>query len=144
MSEDKSEVVTADESGILNLIDVRSGETKRVMEGENLDNVFQTDYKNGIAVGAGQDRKVSVYTKSSAFHVSGDFLIYSVGLSPSADLCAFAANEKNEIAVLDIKRGTVQGYLKGHDATLTRILFIDESRLVSSADEKNILFWRLK
>lgn len=144
LSEDRSEVVTADESGILNLIDVKSGETKRVMEGENLDNVYQVDYKNGIAAGAGQDRKVSVYTKRSASHVRGTFLIYSVALSPSATLCAFAANEKNEIAVMDVQSGGIKGYLKGHDATLSRILFIDEEHLVSSADERNILFWRLR
>lgn len=144
LSEDKTRAVVADESGILTLIDVATGDVVRIMEGENLDNVYQVDYKNGIAAGAGQDRKVSIYRPKDAYHVMGKFLIYSVGLSPKAAWCAYAYNEASEIALLDVASGSVKGYYtEGHHATLSRILFTEEQGFFSAADEKSIYFWRV-
>ncbi len=76
LSEDKSEVVVADESGDLKIHSTKDGSFIKKLSEQNLDNVFQVDYKNSIIATAGQDRRVVIYDlkRSSAYYKSSDFL----------------------------------------------------------------------
>ena len=146
LNEDKTKVVVANESGDIPLVDVKSGKTIKVFKGRNLDNAFQVDYKNGLIIGAGQDRKCSIYSEDGTISYSqqGDFLIYSAGLSPDGKIAGFAINENNEISIFNTAYKNELYKLKGHKSTLTKILFIKNDELFSSSEDENILYWKLK
>lgn len=146
LSEDKSEVVIADESGDLKLLDTKNGVLKETFSGQNLDNVFKVDYKNGVIATAGQDRRVVVYNVKSnvAYYKKSSFLIYAVGLSPSAKLVAYASNEDNNVRVFNSSTQDTVGNFVGNKMTLTKILFINEKEFLVSSDDKTINLFKIR
>lgn len=144
LSEDKKRCVATDESGIVRLIDTLSGGVLKTYSGQNLDRVYQLDYRQGTILTAGQDRRAVLYSPKSTYYLSFDFLLYSCALSPSAKLAAVAYNEENDILVYKTENGRKRYRLSGHDATLTQILFVDETHLFSSSESRTIHFWTLK
>ncbi len=146
IDETKTKLVIADESGDIPLIEVKSGKILKMFKGENLDNIFQIDYKSGLIIGAGQDRKCSIYKDdgSKSYSQKADFLIYSAGLSPDGTVAGFAINEDNEISVFSTQTKSETHRLKGHSTTLTNMIFINNDELYSSSEDENILYWNLK
>lgn len=145
LNEDKSRAVFSCESGVLNIIDTKSGKTVKVLEGVNLDNVYKVDFKQGIISGAGQDRRGSLYDAKSGKgdFIQGKFLIYATGLSPSAKKVAFAMDEKNDISIYNLSTKSRIALLKGQQSTLNTIIFKDEETLFSSSDDKIVMMWKL-
>ncbi len=145
LNEDKSEAVYACESGILTIIDTKTGKIVKRLKGINLDNVYKVDFKNGFVSGAGQDRKGSLYnaTTGKGDFWRGKFLIYATGLSPSASRVAFAMDEDNDVAIYNTATKAQIALLKGQKSTLNNIIFLDEERLVSSSSDRVINIWKL-
>lgn len=146
LNEDKSKVVFACESGVLNLVDVKSGKILKELKGQNVDNVYRVDFKNNIISGAGQDRRGSIYSASSGkgSYITGDFLIYSTALSPNSSKVAFSMDEKNNISIYNRFNKSKIATLKGQRSTLNAIIFKDEKRIFSSSDDSSIMVWDLK
>ena len=146
LNEDRSRAVYSCESGVLNVIDTKTGKITKVLEGINLDNVYKVDFKQGIVSGAGQDRRGSLYdvkTGKGDF-IQGKFLIYATGLSPSAKKVAFAMDEENNIWVYDRETKSRIALLKGQKSTLNAIIFKDEDTLFSASDDDTVMMWKLK
>ena len=141
----RTEVITADESGIIHIIDAKSGKIIKELSGKNVDNIYQIDYKGSTIICGGQDRRLSIYHRntSQSYYLQSSFLIYSVGLSPSGKLGAFSANEENEIKVFNTNTKQEVAVLKGSETVITRILFTSEKELITSSDDPNILFWKI-
>jgi len=146
LNEKKSEAVTSCESGILSLIDVKSGKIIKELKGQNVDNVYRVDFKNGMVSGAGQDQRGSLYHVESGKgeYIRGSFLIYATALSPSASKVAFAMDEKNDISVFNTATKSKIALLKGQKSTLNVIIFKDEKRLYSASDDNTVMVWDLK
>jgi len=146
LNEDKSEVVIADESGDLKILRTKDGSLKKLLAGQNLDNVFQVDYKNGIIATAGQDRRVVIYNTrlGSAYYKSAPFLIYSVGLSPSGKLVGYASDENNNITVFKTGSKSKVGLFGGNKMTLTNIVFLNEREFLVSSDDRTINLYKIK
>ncbi len=146
LNENKSEAVVADESGSLKIHNMTDGKLIKLLEGQNLDNVFQVDYKNGIIATAGQDRRVVIYAYKfdSAYYKSSSFLIYSVGLSPSGKKVAFSSDENNNITVFNTITKSTLGKFGGNKMTLTNILFLNENEFLVASDDKTINFYSVK
>lgn len=146
LNEQKSEVVVADESGDLKIHDTKNGKRLKLLADQNLDNVFQVDYKKGVIATAGQDRRTVIYVPkvSSAYFVESGFLIYSVGLSPSGKTAAFASDELNNVTVFDTITKATLGKFGGNKMTLTKIIFIDEDRFLVGSDDKTINLYSIK
>lgn len=146
LNEDKTQVIIADESGDMKLVNVKDGKIIKVLKGQNLDNVFQVDFKNKTIVTAGQDRRCAVYgtQDSRAYYKQASFLIYSVGLSPSAKLAGFANDENNNVTIFNTQTKSDLYKLGNHKMTLTNILFIAEDELFTASDSKEINYWKLK
>ena len=146
LNEDKTRAVFACESGVLNVIDTKTGKIVKVLEGINLDNVYKVDFKQGIISGAGQDRKGSLYDAKSGKgdFLQGKFLIYATGLSPSAKKVAFAMDEQNNIWVYDRSMKSKISLLKGQKSTLNAIIFMDEDTIFSASDDNTVMMWKLK
>ncbi len=146
LNEQKSEAVVADESGDLKIHDTKNGKHLKLLADQNLDNVFQVDYKKGVIATAGQDRRTVIYVPkvNSAYFVESGFLIYSVGLSPSGKTAAFASDELNNVTVFDTITKATLGKFGGNKMTLTKIIFIDEDRFLVGSDDKTINLYSIK
>jgi len=145
LSSDHKIAAIAGEAGVVSLIDTSRGTIIKQLKGGNVDNIYKIDLQNGSLITAGQDRRAIIYTLDGKSYVrfDGTFLIYSVALSPSAARVAAALDEQNIITIFDTAKRQKIATAKGHNATLNRIVFIDEKRFVSCADENKIHFWEL-
>ncbi len=145
LSEDKSELFIADESGILKMMDTESGKIIREFDGNNVDKVYKLDYKNGIIAGGGQDRRLGIYnTKNGTkYYLQENFLIYCTGLSNDGNLCGYSINENNDICILDIDTKQKLHILHGQKSIPTKILFTSDNTLITSSEDPEILFWKL-
>lgn len=146
LNEDKTQAVFACESGVLNVIDTKTGKILKKLKSVNVDNVYKVDFKQGIVSGAGQDRRGALYDVSmgSGTYVQGSFLIYATGLSPSSKRVAFAMDEKNNISIYNRSSKSLIAKLQGQKSTLNTIIFKDENILFSSSDDATVMMWKLK
>jgi len=145
LSEDRKTVATADESGEVNLFRVADFSHLKLLRGQNVDNIYKIDYRKGIVITAGQDRRCAVYEPDgNAYYMEGSFLIYAAALTPFAKRGVFAATVENDIELFDVASRTKLAMLKGHTATLTDFAFVDETHFFSSAEEKRILYWDIQ
>jgi len=144
LSQDKKTIVTASESGQVILSDSKTGKVIKEFKPLNLDKVFQLAYKNDVVITAGQDRRVVIYNKDSKpFYIKSDFLVYSVGLSPSGKIGIYSSNTDNDLQLFYTKNGKKLDVLKGHYAKPTIIKFYNENSLFSAGYENKIYYWRL-
>ena len=146
LNENKNEVIIADESGDLKILNTKNGSLIKKLTGQNLDNVFQVDYKNSIVATAGQDRRVVIYNtnSSTAYYKTSPFLIYSVGLSPSGKIAAYSSDENNNVSVFKTNTKSILGKFGGNKMTLTNIVFINENEFLVSSDDNTINMYKIK
>lgn len=145
LNEDHTKVASTCESGIVYIVDVKSGKVLKKLEGGNKDNVFKVDYKNRSVLACGQDRKAVLYRLPSGSMTiyETDFLVYAGALNKDASLSAFSLNEKNDIGIFDNSTKEMKYRLTGQNSTLNTIIFINDKELISSSDDNKILIWRL-
>lgn len=145
LSESRQEFIATSESGEIALLRSSDGVTLRTLSRFHKDNVYQLALASGTILSAGQDRKVGITTlaKGAVDSLEANFLIYAVGISPAGRIGAYMKNEESDIEVFEIASKRVLATLQGHQATLNAILFLNEKELISSADERQILRWRL-
>ena len=146
LNETKEMVVVADESGDLKIHSTKDGKRLKLLSGQNLDNVFQVDYKNSVVATAGQDRRAVIYDlkSDSSFFIESSFLIYSVGLSPSGKIVGYASDEENNISLVDISSKTPLGKFGQNKMTLTKIVFVDENEFLAASDDRVINLYSVK
>jgi len=146
LNEDKSRVVVADESGDLQLLKTKDGSHVKSFTNKNLDNVFQVDYKKGVIVTAGKDRRAVVYDTNlnSAYYKKSNFFIYSVGLSPSANIVAYSSDVNNNVTLFNRKTKISIGVFGGNRSTLSKILFLNEKEFLVSDASHKINLYKLK
>ena len=143
LDEEKKFIVATDESGIVRRIDVKSGNINTIIGKKNLDRVYQLDYKNGVVLTAGQDRKTVIYKQKTTLELDFHFLLYSCGLSPDGEIAAIAYKENNDLLVFQTSNLKKLYNLTQNKATLTQIKFIDDKQLFASSDSAQINYWRL-
>jgi WD40 repeat protein len=145
LNEEKTEAVSSCESGVLSLIEVKSGKILKEFKGQNVDNVYRVDFKHGMVSAAGQDQRGAFYNVKTGKgdYIKGNFLIYATALSPSASKVAFAMNEKNDISIYNTASKSKIALLKGQKSTLNVIIFKDENRLYSASDDNMVMVWDL-
>jgi WD40 repeat protein len=146
LSADKKTAAIVGEAGVVYMLDVASGKIKAAHKNINLDNIYKIDYQNRMILTAGQDRKATLVSESGVVKVKfdADFLVYAAALSPAAAKAAIAIDEQNNIAVFDTLTKSRIATAKGHNATLNRIVFLNETEFASCADENKILIWGIK
>ncbi len=144
---DKKLLAVADESGDIHVVDVEKGKLIKNIEEMNKDKSFSVDIKNKTVISGGRDKKASVYSlktgKRKEF-LADDFMVFSVGLSPSGKTGAYLYNDKYDVAIIDTGLGEKLGFLKGHKSTPGKILFINENTIVIGCDNGEIYIWRIK
>jgi len=143
LDEKRARAVFSCESGVLTVLDIKSGKALKELSGQNVDNVYKVDFKAGKVSGAGQDRRGSIYDVESGkgTYIEGSFLIYATALSPDASKVAFSMDEKNNISIYETSSKTKIALLKGQKSTLNVIIFRDKNRLVSASDDSTVMLW---
>ena len=146
LNEAKTKAVFSCESGVLSIIETKTGKVLHMLEGQNLDNVYKVDYKQGIVSAAGQDRRGALYDVmlNQGTYIEGSFLIYATALSPSAKKVAFTMDEKNNISIYHRTMKSKIAELQGQKSTLNTIIFKDEDVLFSASDDSTVMMWKLK
>ena len=145
MSEDKTTMVTASESGQVMMLDSKSGKLLKEFKPLNLDNIYKLAYKNGTIITAGQDRRVGVYPKDGKpYFLRSSFLVYAVGLSPSGKIGVYSSNEESDLQLFDVKTGKKTHILKGQKSIPSTIKFFDENGFFSAGYGNTIYYWYLK
>ncbi len=140
-------LAVVDESGDTHIVDVKKGKVIRELEEMNKDKAFSVDIKNNVVISGGRDKKATVFnlkTNKKREFLADDFMVFSVGLSPSGKIGAYVYNDKYDVAVIDTNIGERLGFLKGHKSTPSHILFVNENKLVIGCDNKEIYIWRIK
>jgi len=144
LSEDKTQVLMADESGEVQLIDVKSSKTLYTYKSQNVDNIYHLAFANGVIITAGQDRRVGVYQKDKEdYHLKSSFLVYCVGISPSGLTGVYAKGEQSDLQLFNTKNRHEKDTLVGHHGIITQIKFINEKELFSSARDHYVYYWKL-
>ena len=145
MSEDKTTMVTASESGQVMLLDSKNGKLLKAFKPQNLDNIYKLAYKNGTIITAGQDRRVGVYPKDGKpYFLRSSFLVYAVGLSPSGKIGVYSSNEESDLQIFDVDTGKKSHILKGQKSIPSAIKFFDEDGFFSAGYGNTIYYWYLK
>ena len=146
LNETKKQVVFACESGVLNVVEVKTGKIVKVLQGQNLDNVHMVDFKKNIVSAAGQDRRAALYDVDTGkgSYISSDFFIYATGLSPTAKKVAFTMTEDNTISVYKRNDKSKIAELKGQRSTLNSIIFEDERTVFASSNNSVVMMWKLE
>lgn len=140
-------LAVVDESGDTHIVDVKTGKVIRNIEEMNKDKAFSVDIKNNIVMTGGRDKKATVFnlkTNKKREFLADDFMVFSVGLSPSGKIGAYVFNDKYDVSIVNTDLGERLGFLKGHKSTPSHILFISENQLVIGCDNKEIYIWRIK
>ena len=144
LSHDKKKMVISDESGTVRVLDVKSSKVEKTFSSEHVDNIYRVAYSNGIIITAGQDRRVGVYAENKKpYHIKSDFLVYCVGLSPSGRTGVYSSGLKHNLQLFNTDNGQKTDILIGHFATPNKIMFINETSLISTGDENRIFFWKI-
>ncbi|MDY0321243.1 MAG: WD40 repeat domain-containing protein [Arcobacteraceae bacterium] len=144
LSEDKTKYVTTDESGIVRVVDTKTSNVLEELPAKNVDRVYQLDYKKGVVLTAGQDRRAVVYKPFGTYYLEFDFLLYASALNTNATLGAVAYNIQNDVLVFDVESKQKLYSLTGARATITKILFVNDNELLVSSDSKQINYYKLK
>lgn len=141
---DRTKMVLADESGSATLLRTRNGKIIKVYKGQNLDNVYQVDYKNHTIAVASKDRRCGIYKDNSqkAYYKKAKFMVYSVGISPDGKLCAYPSDFANNITIFDVDTKENIYELTGDKSTISNIVFISNNKIFTTSKDK-IKFWKL-
>ena len=145
LTKDKKYIFTADETPVINKILVKNGKIIKKFKKANKRDIFAIDYKNGLLLSGGKDKRVILYKTPQQYKMTkGDFFIYSVGLNPKATKAAFVKNENDEISIVDTSYLKEQYLLKGHKQTIIKIDFYKENELITADEDNRLMFWRLE
>lgn len=145
ISADKQTAAIVGEAGYVFMFDIKNGRLKATYKNVNLDNIYKVSYKNKMILTAGQDRKATLLKESGEIvaKLNSEFLVYGCALNDSATKAVYSCSEQNDICIYDIasKNMTIA---KGSSATINRIVFFDDKKFASVADENKILIWSTK
>ena len=145
LNADKKRVVIADESGILKLVDVKSGKLIKEIRRQHLDNVFSVSFEKNWITGGGQDRRASYYNLSNSTHgyFKSNFLVYATAISPDEKYLLYAMDDDNSMRIYDSSSLTEKYILKGQKSILTRVKFMDNNTIFSASHDDTIMMWKL-
>ena len=71
-------------------------------------------------------------------------MVYAGALDEKAKKAAISLNEYNDVLVFDVDTKEELFILKGNNALITSILFLDENSLVVASDDKKVNIYNLK
>jgi WD40 repeat protein len=83
-------------------------------------------------------------TNKYKIYRSDDFMVFSVGLSPTGQTGAYLYNGKYDVKVFKTETGSTITTLRGHLATPSIIRFVNENKIITGCDDGKVFFWKIK
>ena len=146
LNRDKTEIVIADEGGVLRVFSVKDGKLIKEIDRLHLDNIFSVSFEKSWIVSGSQDRRAGYYnikTNQKGFF-KAPFWVYATGISPSEKYFAYATTADNTISIYNSDTMSKEYELKGQKSVLSVIKFLDDNTIFSSSHDDTIMMWKLK
>jgi WD40 repeat protein len=141
----KKKIYTSDETPMISQIEIDTGKIVNEFRKANKRDIFSIDYKNGMLLSGGKDKRVILYETPQKYKMTkGEFFIYGVALNPDASKAAFVKNEESSISVIDTDTMKESYLLLGHKQTIIKLYFDTENELISADEDDRLMFWRLE
>ena len=137
---------TSGESGVVYALDSKSGALVGQYNSINKDKVFTISFGGDRLVGAGQDKRLSIYTLQNgsrlvdAAMVKSEFLIYAAGIDERGEYIGYMSDENGSVRILRAKDKKPIATLEGISGVVNSIVFYKTSVLVSCDDSKIYVF----
>ncbi len=141
----KTKAAIGDESGVIHIIDIKTGKKLLDLAGYNKDKTIGIDFVKSYVINASSDKRVAVYninTKTMITKTDAKFLPYAAAISPDLKKYAIQYDENNDIMVFGIYSKPLY-LLKGHQMPLVNMKFLSNSELISYSPSE-IIIWKLK
>lgn len=129
LSEDRQNLLVASESGELQVFDTKAWRLLANYDKINKDTLDQVDFKGGVVLSCGKEKRIGIVRKGEQKFLQKDFLTYSCALSPSGDTAAFAsfaANSQNALEFISTKDLKTLALLNEGDFFAKFIIFLNE------------------
>lgn len=144
LNSDKTKMVMSYESGEVKVINVMSSKVEHIYSSQNLDNVYDVAFNNGVIITAGQDRRIAVYRDGQKdYHIKSHFLVYAVGLSPSGEIGAYSSGDEQNIQLFDTQTKILGDTLVAHISRINQIWFKNEKEIFSVGSRNTVFYWKL-
>jgi len=145
LNRDRTEIVIADESGVLRVLDIKSGKLIKEIK-QHLDNVLKVAFEKNWITSGSQDRKAGYYNIKTAQKgfFKAPFWVYATGISPSEKYFAYATTADNTISIYNSDTMSKVYDLKGQKSVLSVIKFLDDNTIFSGSHDDTIMMWKLK
>lgn len=137
---------TSGESGVVYALDSKSGALVGQYDSINKDKVFTISFGGDRLVGAGQDKRLSIYTLQNgsrlvdAAMVKSEFLIYAAGMDERGEYIGYMSDENGSVRILRAKDKKPIATLEGISGVVNSIVFYKTSVLVSCDNSKIYVF----
>lgn len=138
--------ISSTEGGSLYLIDLASGEVKRILKGANFDYIYMLGAAKNVALTAGRDKICGVYnlTNGDFKRIKTEFMIYAVAISGDSSRGAVSYNENGDILIFNTQSLAKIALLTGGNAPTSQVIFMDNSNVLAVFGNDEVLFWNLK
>lgn len=138
--------ISSTEGGSLYLIDLASGEVKRILKGANFDYIYMLGTAKNVALTAGRDKICGVYnlTNGDFKRIKTEFMIYAVAISGDSSRGAVSYNENGDILIFNTQTLAKIALLTGGNAPTSQVIFMDNSKVLAAFGNNEVLFWNLK
>ncbi len=141
----KTKIAIGDESGVIHVVDIKTGKKLFDLIGYNKDKTIGIDFIKNYIINASSDKRVAIYninTKTMITKTDAKFLPYAAALSPNLEKYAIQYDEKNNIMIYNIYSKPLY-LLKGHQMPLINMKFLSNNKLISYSPSE-IIIWKLK
>lgn len=138
--------ISTTEGGTIYLIDLASGEVRRILKGANFDYIYMLGVSKNVALTAGRDKICGVYnlTNGDFKRIKAEFIIYAVAISGDSSRGAMSYNENGDILIFNTQSLAKLALLTGGNAPTSQVIFMDNSRVLAAFGNNSVLFWNVK
>lgn len=138
--------ISTTEGGTIYLIDLASGEVKRILKGANFDYIYMLGTAKNIALTAGRDKICGIYnlTNGDFKRIKAEFIIYAVAISGDSSRGAMSYNENGDILIFEAQSLAKLALLVGGNAPTSQVIFMDNNNVLATFGNDSVLFWNLK
>ena len=138
--------ISTTEGGTIYLIDLASGEVRRILKGANFDYIYMLGTAKNVALTAGRDKICGVYnlTNGDFKRIKAEFIIYAVAISGDSSRGAMSYNENGDILIFNTQSLAKLALLTGGNAPTSQVIFMDNSKVLAAFGNDSVLFWNVK
>ncbi len=140
ISTDKSRLLAGTESGELQIFGIKEWKVLANYDKINKDTIDQVDYKGGVVLSCGKERKLGIVRGGEQKFDQKPFLVYSCALSPSGQIAAYsmlnADNYNSATTLIQTKDFKALKSFENGRFFAKFIVFTSESEFIVAGDKQ--------